>query len=219
MEPDFDFKPITDGLGFHPFSDGLPYAPLKKPMGTGAESAGRPIPSPQMFKPQAPARTFVPTMTVAKNVAEIAPVKTATEAPVEQNMTAPLWRRCAAWTFDLVLWVGLWTGTLVLLLKLNHAPLNLLFDSTVLPFVMGSALLSFVLLLPLVEAVAKRSIGKLIFGLGFEATTGEMLFRALAYWFEIGFLGLGLVWVFFDRRHRPWHDILSGTSPVMLSQK
>src|ERR1700687_3561817 len=25
-----DFKPITQGLGFHPFSDGLPYAPVSK---------------------------------------------------------------------------------------------------------------------------------------------------------------------------------------------
>lgn len=29
-EPEIQFKPLTDGLGFHPFSDGLPYAPLSQ---------------------------------------------------------------------------------------------------------------------------------------------------------------------------------------------
>lgn len=56
---EIQFKPLTDGLGFHPFSDGLPYSPQSpstKPTpttGTGAVAAGRPT-----FAPQSPA---VPT--------------------------------------------------------------------------------------------------------------------------------------------------------------
>jgi uncharacterized RDD family membrane protein YckC len=67
---ELEFKPITEGLGFHPFADGLPYAPVSKtaasqkpadpavrqttapaaqPMGTGAVAAGvaRPVRFPQ----------------------------------------------------------------------------------------------------------------------------------------------------------------------------
>lgn len=66
---ELEFKPITEGLGFHPFADGLPYAPVSKKgatqkaaeaarkaatgapasMGTGAVAAGvaRPVRFPQ----------------------------------------------------------------------------------------------------------------------------------------------------------------------------
>ena len=52
MDKEIQFKPLSQGLGFHPFSDGLPYAPISKTkqaaqsaaraMGTGAVSAGAP---------------------------------------------------------------------------------------------------------------------------------------------------------------------------------
>src|SRR4051812_35692611 len=91
QDPDIQFKPITDGLGFHPFSDGLPYAPVSpgsKPQaprpqipsfGSGAVSAG-----PATYVPP---RIAVPVaQTVARPAQNLVPapsqVKAATSSRV-----------------------------------------------------------------------------------------------------------------------------------------
>src|SRR5579872_1378988 len=63
---EIQFKPLSDGLGFHPFANGLPYTPPAKTpraeripvgMGTGAEVAGKPVfakPAPRSSVPSIP---------------------------------------------------------------------------------------------------------------------------------------------------------------------
>ena len=77
-EPKLNFKPLSEGLGFHPYSNGLPYSPAnptpqpasfpKSPAtGTGAVAAGRPsfaFPKP-VAQPQA--ATATPAKIVQKS--------------------------------------------------------------------------------------------------------------------------------------------------------
>src|SRR6185295_431398 len=107
-----DFKPLSDGLGFHPFADGLPYAPVVKqvqkrelplpaalnpdpshlgaplsqmPMGTGAIAAGRAMPVKQGQGPVA-----APARTLAKGPARVnVPVATANVAGIATPTAVP----------------------------------------------------------------------------------------------------------------------------------
>ncbi|MFV0454053.1 MAG: RDD family protein [Pseudomonas sp.] len=48
-------------------------------------------------------------------------------------------------------------------------------------------------------------------GTGRPASTAQLVGRYLAYYISILPLGLGLIWVAFDKRKQGWHDKLAGT--------
>ena len=65
------------------------------------------------------------------------------------------------------------------------------------------------------------SPGKMAIGLtivdaqsGRQPTTGQFIGRYLAYFIATVPLGLGLIWVAFDKRKQGWHDKLAGTVVV-----
>jgi len=49
---------------------------------------------------------------------------------------------------------------------------------------------------------------------GARPTTGQMIGRYFAYYVSIFSLGLGFLWVAWDRRKQGWHDKLAGTVVV-----
>jgi uncharacterized RDD family membrane protein YckC len=46
---------------------------------------------------------------------------------------------------------------------------------------------------------------------GEQPSTGQYIGRYLAYFVSSFPLGLGIIWVAFDKRKRGWHDMLAGT--------
>jgi uncharacterized RDD family membrane protein YckC len=54
---------------------------------------------------------------------------------------------------------------------------------------------------------------------GANPTTGQCIGRYLAYYLSTIPLGLGFIWVAFDRRKQGWHDKLAGTVVVRPRQK
>ena len=54
---------------------------------------------------------------------------------------------------------------------------------------------------------------------GRTASTGQLVFRYLAYLPSMLALGLGFLWVAFDPRRQGWHDKLAGTVVVRPSRR
>jgi uncharacterized RDD family membrane protein YckC len=46
---------------------------------------------------------------------------------------------------------------------------------------------------------------------GEQPSTGQCIGRYFAYFVSSIPLGLGIIWVAFDKRKRGWHDMLAGT--------
>jgi len=51
---------------------------------------------------------------------------------------------------------------------------------------------------------------------GEKASTGQLIGRYLSYYISAIPLGLGIVWVAFDKRKQGWHDKLAGTVVVRM---
>jgi uncharacterized RDD family membrane protein YckC len=104
---ELEFKPITEGLGFHPFADGLPYAPISKTgatqkateatrktvsgttssMGTGAVAAG--VARPVRFPQAAAAARAMGTGAVATGPAIPVRAKPAAQVQAQPQQAAP----------------------------------------------------------------------------------------------------------------------------------
>ena len=54
---------------------------------------------------------------------------------------------------------------------------------------------------------------------GEKPTLGQYIGRYVAYFISAIFLGLGFLWIAFDKRKQGWHDKLAGTVVVRISKK
>jgi uncharacterized RDD family membrane protein YckC len=46
---------------------------------------------------------------------------------------------------------------------------------------------------------------------GGPITSGQAILRFIGYWVSGAVLYLGYIWIFIDKRHRGWHDLIAGT--------
>ena len=46
---------------------------------------------------------------------------------------------------------------------------------------------------------------------GQQIGLGRAIVRFIGYWVSLIFLGLGFIWILFDRRRQGWHDKIAGT--------
>lgn len=211
------FAPLSDGLGFHPFSDGLPYAPVtkspsvgsKKPMGTGAVSAGTPRFSPVSSPVTVPVvKSQIPPVSVEKSLPEptsFSPSFHLGLAYVARRVFAFCLDSCFNITFFLFLTLGLFW--------IQDLRLNLFRNSSVLIFGLAvyACLNWFSILVQ--EVTFKTSCGKSLFGLRFKESRTRIFFRALLFPVSLAstvgfFMGL------FGRQKRCFHDLVSGTQPL-----
>ena len=47
---------------------------------------------------------------------------------------------------------------------------------------------------------------------------GRAIVRYIGYWVSFIFLGLGFIWILFDRRRQGWHDKLAGTCVIYFDR-
>ncbi|HTL11861.1 MAG TPA: RDD family protein [Bdellovibrionota bacterium] len=236
---DLKFRPMNPGLGFHPFSNGLPYqasntpsaplppartiapAPLKPPAGpilrasppptaakapsTGAMSAGRP-------------RFAFPNETVAMPAAKPVTAKAApavVAATQERPGVMYLFKRAAAYVADSVINVGSVAGTFMFAAtQMGLDPAGLIHRTDTL---LVTSLFLFCFNWALItgqEIAFGTSLGKRAFGLELDRSRMAAVFlRSFFFVFSLGFFGLGLIWAFFDRDRRCWHDWLADMAP------
>jgi hypothetical protein len=210
-EPTLNFKPLSEGLGFHPYSNGLPYTPARpspaqapKPTpttGTGAVAAGRPnfvFPQPSVQTKAQPA----PAQIVAKSL------------PILPRLGWDyLTKRVLAYTIDSSINVILGMGALAASLWREQVTADFFFSSNVF-FITAGFLMFFNWALVTAQEVAfGTSIGKKICGLSVEGSAMATLVRAVFFIPSFLCLGLGLLWAGFDSNRRGFHDLISGIQP------
>lgn len=225
-----DFKPLSEGLGFHPFSDGLPYAPVNPSNRAG--NITRPNPTPQtsramlngagavsagpaqpvLSRPTAP-RVSVP---VAKALEALATSVAQPEAAMSEAAFGfgYLGRRCLAYFIDSALNLGLGFGALAIVLQQQGQSLQ----GALTP---GIAFLTFLLaavanwaLITAQEVGIGTTLGKRLMGLRLSGDPASVFLRAFFFVPSAAFCGLGLLWAIFDRRRRCWHDVVVDLQPI-----
>lgn len=224
---DIEFKPLTDGLGFHPFENGLPYAPgphSKHPStlssGSGAVSAGRPVFSfpiydPAMAPRPVPARPIVETNPAPSPAREALPAR---DNSVDARGMGYVFKRSFAYLVDTLIHGTLGAGALVSGIWKQDIQLESLATPGVL-LLIGGFLLAFNWTMMLAEEVALgTTVGKRLMGLTLMSTQGRpsvsrVLLRAVLFCFSMAFCGLGLLSSLFDSKKRCWHDLASGIEP------
>ncbi len=238
-EPTIEFKPITDGLGFHPFSDGLPYAPLapsaKRPAqklnsGTGATVAGPslyvpppktqvapPIRVPVASAPRLPIREPRPAPTISK----VSPAFLEKKPELLELQPGFLYliRRLFAYGMDTI--VNLTLCVIALSAVLWKEQLNP--DSLMnlnMALLVGVFLVLFNwALITAQEVLFSTSIGKRVFGLQLSGDLSARFLRAFFFLPSVGFAGLGILWAVVDPRRRCWHDLMVGLQPTEIPSR
>ncbi len=234
MDGPLDFKPLTDGLGFHPFADGLPYAPVRKTQaplpeaqpqqGTGAVSAGHArfatqlprVPVARVSVPVASSLPLQESAIQARNPLPAAPEKSGVPAPGSQPMQswAYLPKRLLAYSLDSAFNMGLCAVAFGgALWKQGIPPESLLSPGTVVLFTLF--LLGFNWAILTAQEVAfGTSLFKRLFGLELDGSATAIFLRAFFFLPSLGFCGVGLLWAGLDRRRRCWHDLVVNLQPV-----
>lgn len=230
-----DFKPLSEGLGFHPFANGLPYAPVTKketprPQGSPAPQsymtgAGAVAAGPARYVPATPG---VPRVSVP--VAQLqSQAQTSTQAQAQQQLEAMpqleaefgfvyLFKRVLAYGIDLTLNVALCATAMSLVLVRQDVDPMLVANPGVL-ILTGVFLIFFNWALITAQEIAfGTTIGKRIFGLALQGSVSALFLRAFFFLPSIGFGGVGILWALFDRKRRCWHDIVVDTQPIEIAQ-
>ena len=214
-----DFRPLHSGVGFHPFADGLPYAPAmpsRNPhtdfsKGAGAIAAGAP-------RPVLTPRRSTPVPQAAQQPLPQAPVTLVSPA-IEKNfsITYPL-VRTFAFAFDL----GLNCALIAIFITFGLALVDVEPWFLLEPGIFGfTALLLLALswaLIAFQEVLLKTTVGKKIVGLKLRGSPGAILLRAFLFIPSCGFFCVGLLWSFFDRDKRCWHDVATDLQPTRVTQ-
>jgi uncharacterized RDD family membrane protein YckC len=210
------FKPITSGLGLNHFSDGLPYAPSQQ--GTSKRKPMVPfnLPPPRVPKQAPVAETETIVEEARASVVEPAVLPDASN----ELQPAGFIRRIFAFGLDIVFSSSIfalivWSGFRIngydvrrLLVEQNEEA-NIFLPLALLYVVMH---LGYFLVQ---ETTWRRTLGKAIMGIHIRSTSGfATLGRAICFFVAAVPLGVGLIWYFFDAKHRCWHDVITDTEVV-----
>lgn len=226
MDREINFKPLTDGLGFHPFADGLPYAPAnKKPTsttGTGAVSAGRP----QFSYPVTSAVRSTPVDVTAEKIRrELEAIQTQrndqarvmaarVQKPIEVTYGYSYsFERIFAYLLDSAFNLSICAS--ILSVALISTDLNSIQEISSAAMITVGVFLFICnwALLAAQEVAFGTTIGKRIFGLKLDGTGVQCLIRSLLFLPALLSCGLGILTAVFDSRKRCWHDRMTQIQP------
>lgn len=137
-------------------------------------------------------------------------------SPTTTPTPAPLWRRLAAMLYDSLLVVALWfvVGGIAVGLNSGEAASGPVFKSALF-------LITFVFF-GTFWTRSGQTLGMMAWRLRIETEQGQGIswMQALLRFFMAGasalFLGLGYLWMLFDKQQRTWHDRYSETRVVVL---
>jgi hypothetical protein len=236
---EIQFKPITEGLGFHPFSDGLPYAsqnttPVKKPsppsmpMGTGAVAAGRPqFLNPSFTPPSVPSTKVPGHYTKAPNPYAVhLPLTQSPLTPqsLQTPISSPQWstpvfrigyslERAFGFLIDTAFNLSL--AATVLSFALIKTDIELLQSVSSSSLILSGVFVYLCNWAAIAgqEVAFGTSLGKRVFGLSIPGTGSDAFIRAVAFIPSSLFFGLGIFAGLFDSQKRCWHDRFARVQP------
>lgn len=225
-----EFKPLSEGLGFHPFADGLPYSPAPKPTprpvsGVGAVAAG--LPAFARTLPKATPSVSPKTTTKATNTNRLPPRPSAKAKATPVQPVRPmavevvgeggfliLFKRILAYGLDSTLNISICAVALAMSLANQGVRFDALYDWEIW-FTGALFLLFFNWALILGQEIAFRStLAKRLFGLTLKGSSLAVFVRGILFIPSALFCGIGLVWAFGDSRRRCWHDLATDAYPV-----
>jgi len=237
---DIEFKPLTQGLGFHPFADGLPYAPngrnapgqnptLSK--GTGAVAAGNPSFSYPRTQPaiQSTPMTNPSIDRIRKELEVLAQARARQNTPPVSVVSTPVsavshlnfksfgmgysFARVAAYFIDSAFNLSICAA--ILSTALVSKDIEALGLYQLKPLLIAGTFLFLCnwSLIAAQEVAFGTSLGKRIFGLKLEGTGMEVFMRAVLFIPSLMFSGLGILMAIFDSRKRCWHDQVTQLQP------
>jgi len=132
------------------------------------------------------------------------------------------WIRFAGWAVDFLLWTTVWLGLVWLVVSADEV--TELLDS-LLWAAAGWGALGILGNLVLTAGFTHwfgGTVGKLVFGMEVVDEQGKSLSFWRAVWREwFGsmvsgmFMWLGFIWIFIDKGHRGWHDMMAGSKVVV----
>ncbi len=247
-DPEIDFRPLSEGLGFHPFADGLPYAPVSRTQqqpaaptaspssaplsrhGAGAVSAGAPRFATQL--PVAPASLHTPVAQPRIPQPQIQPrTPLATEAPIVAPPAPKLplasienpgfgyaFKRSLAYLLDSAFNLGLCTAALSAGLIYQGGNPELLFTPGNLLPVVLFLLGFNWAILAAQEIAFGTTVFKRLFGLILPGGATAAFLRAFFFIPSVLFGGVGLIWPLFDRQRRCWHDLVVNVQPIEIAR-
>jgi hypothetical protein len=201
---EIDFKPITEGLGFHPFSDGLPYAPVTP---TQTKTISRAT-VPPMLAP------VIATPVSAKPV-EVNKPKFEVQF-IPEFGTHYVMVRLLAYTMDVIFNLTLCMSILGLVLMFESVSMDILFHPNTLFFLFLFFALFNWAIVTAQEVVFRTSLGKRMFGLVLNGNSMRIFLRAFLFIPSLVFGGAGLVWSLFDSKKRCWHDRATQIQPFEM---
>jgi len=151
------------------------------------------------------------------------------EAPAFE--LAGFWRRVGAYLIDaFIIWVAIFALQIVVGIARFAlfwaipgnvgGPVNLLF--TLLSTLLGLAI--FLGYYPYFWTTSGQTLGKKALGLrvvrtgGYKLGLGRAILRLLGYWLSALTLGLGFIWVAFDRKKQGWHDKIADTQVIRVRE-
>lgn len=211
---DLEFKPLTEGLGFHPFSDGLPYAPITRSRastapvsGTGATAAGRVRVA--TTAPVVP-RVSVP---VSAPVSAAAPAVRLTQIPAPTFGFVYVLKRVLAYGLDTALNTVLCGAALAASLWNQNLDPRLLMNPGVVALAAIFLFFFSWALMTAQEVAFSTTIGKRLFGLALQGGAAAIFLRAFFFLPSLGFGGMGILWAALDSRRRCWHDCVVDLQP------
>lgn len=206
------FKPMTEGLGLNHFADGLPYTPAQAKRTNLSSSASRTAAS----LSQAPVGTDTARRMIEQFERDLHPAQNEEKDPA----VAGCIRRVAAYGFDIVFSTAMFGLIVWASFSLNGFDLEqLLSERRGVQIFWPLALLYAVVHMGyflIQETTWRRTLGKAVMGIRIRSSSGfSTLGRAVCFFIAALPFGVGLIWYFFDSRHRCWHDVITDCEVVL----
>lgn len=235
MDKELDFKPITQGLGFHPFSDGLPYAPVSKTQQTQTQAprlSGSVPPASSSVIPRASTalrgagavaagrpQFVLPTpKTVNPAPSSVAPAVELLDSHEQVYGWTYLFKRVFAYAIDSAITFSVCFAALMYALEKTHGTAELEGAPALwfLGLMVGLAFHWFFITAQ--ELIFKTTVGKRWMGLRLFGGASAIFVRAFFFVPSVLFCGLGVFWALLDRKKRCWHDLVADLAPTEIAR-
>ena len=145
------------------------------------------------------------------------------ETNVDNWRYAGFWSRAGATIIDSVLLLVVTAPILISIYGVDYYDLDIDPDAPIRPIVQGPADFAVSFVLPAIAIILfwmrwQATPGKMVISAkvvdartGENPSTAQCIGRYLAYFPSFLMLGIGILWVAFDKRKQGWHDKLAGT--------
>ena len=211
------FKPLSEGLGFHPKLNPTPQAPsvpkLAPPPVLPHSTPAKPPVAPTDF-----ARPHHHQHSTAAVITPMQPEVRGESLRVSESRALLIVKRVFAFLFDIVFHAALFLVGLAASLRFMGVP-----EDQIVPFLNTLETAAFVIfaiwmILIAQESVFHMTLGKRLFGLFLDGSSLAIVIRGLLFPLSLVLAGVGVLIALFDKRSRTLHDLLTGVRVIEIAR-